>query len=570
MLRVEKLTYEVKGRKLLKDVSFQLRKGEVVALLGANGAGKSTLMKLLSGEQKAQSGTVTLYGKPLSGYDARELSKCRAMLTQQQHISLAFTVREIVMMGRYPHFRTTPTICDKEVVEEVMKLCGVSDFTDRIFLSLSGGEQQRVQLARILAQIWDNPDSLLLLDEPISALDLHYQQKVLAIAKALSRRGMMVVLVVHDVNFAAMYADRILMLKHGRKLFDGSPVEVLNTKDIYTIFSVEATVELNTKTLKPHVHLEEMGMDADIFPVPSLQHEGSLTLEQRRALLMRKCPYLSVEEQAVHLGISEIEALLLTTGQAHYHIQESFQNLQSHLLMLGKVRVCTKSGGCRHTRIATYTDIDLKLLWNTWYIGVMVEEDKERSLHFFNKSGREIHAIYLIDGESHIEAFETIKQTFATRQQCTLAIEPLPLENPIEQSNGMLLDNFAERTGVQRIKRIDAAFVRKVLHTSADKQLSIRIVVSNSSGTQGYTGYITNLIDQGDRYFIKDTSFVLEIEWARIRDIWTVRQYRDGGDIYGVEVYDTEDNLILQLYGPGNTLERDVWRDLIMSNSVTI
>src|SRR5690606_10088434 len=135
--------------------------------------GKSTLMSLLSGDKKPQSGTVNLNGRPLVCYDALELSKCRAMLSQQQHISLAFKVREIVMMGRYPHFRSNPDVRDFEVVEEVMKLCGVSDFADRIFLSLSGGEQQRVQLARVLAQIWDNPDSLLLLDEPISALDLH-------------------------------------------------------------------------------------------------------------------------------------------------------------------------------------------------------------------------------------------------------------------------------------------------------------------------------------------------------------------------------------------------------------
>lgn len=263
MLRVEKINYELKGRKLLKDITFQVRKGEILAVLGANGAGKSTLMGVLCGEKKPDSGQIYFNGKSLSAYDAATLSKCRALLSQQQQMTLSFKVEEIVLMGRYPHYRNTPTVHDYKVVAETMELCGVTAFAGRDFLSLSGGEQQRVHLARVLAQIWDNPDALLLLDEPISALDLHYQQKVLAIARALARKGFVIVLVVHDVNFAAMYADRILMLKHGRKLFHGTPVEVLAQKEIYTIFSVESNVIMNPRTLKPYVQLEEMEIDLE-------------------------------------------------------------------------------------------------------------------------------------------------------------------------------------------------------------------------------------------------------------------------------------------------------------------
>ncbi|PRD55807.1 heme ABC transporter ATP-binding protein [Sphingobacterium gobiense] len=258
MLRVEKLNYEVKGRKLLKDISLQVRKGEIVVLLGSNGAGKSTLMRLLSGDRRPNSGIISLNGQSLMKLDPRALAKCRALLTQQQQVSLSFKVSEIVLMGRYPHFTSAPQMEDVAIVDEVMALCGITQFSDRIYMSLSGGEQQRVQLARVLVQVWDNPDSLLLLDEPISALDMHYQQKVLAIAKGLSRKGYMVVLIVHDLNFAANYADRIVMLKHGRKLFDGTPNEVLNTKNIYTVFSVEAQVDMNPKTLRPCIKLEEM------------------------------------------------------------------------------------------------------------------------------------------------------------------------------------------------------------------------------------------------------------------------------------------------------------------------
>jgi len=261
MLRVEKLNYEIKGRKLLKDVSLQVRRGEIIALLGSNGAGKSTLMRLLAGDQKPSSGAISLNGQSLTEYDPRALARCRGLLTQQQQVSLSFKVRELVLMGRYPHFKSLPQPRDLRIIEEVMVLCGISDFSDRVYMSLSGGEQQRVQLARVLAQVWDNSDSLLLLDEPISALDMHYQQKVLAIAKGLSRKGYMVILIVHDLNFAANYADRIVMLKHGRKLYDAPPIEVLNTNNIYTVFSVEAQVELDPHTLRPYVKLEEMRLE---------------------------------------------------------------------------------------------------------------------------------------------------------------------------------------------------------------------------------------------------------------------------------------------------------------------
>jgi iron complex transport system ATP-binding protein len=122
---------------------------------------------------------------------------------------------------------------------------------ERSYLSLSGGEQQRVQLSRILVQIWDIPNALLLMDEPVSGLDLQYQQQTLAIAKALSKRGFMVISILHDINLAAQYADRILMLKNGRKWYDGTASEVLNTKNIYEVFEIDSDVFTNPKTLKP-------------------------------------------------------------------------------------------------------------------------------------------------------------------------------------------------------------------------------------------------------------------------------------------------------------------------------
>jgi len=265
MLRIEQLSYEIKGHRVLKDVSLQVRKGEVVALLGANGAGKSSLMRLISGELKPTSGSITLHEKRIEKYDNKTLARSRAMLSQQHAISMAYTVKEIVVMGRYPHFQSSPSANDWKIVQETMEICGVADFADRVYLSLSGGEQQRVQLARVLSQLWDNPDALLLLDEPISALDLHYQQKVLSIAKSLSRHGFMVIVILHDINMASLYADRIIMLKNGRKFLDGTPNEVLDSKNIYTIFSVESSISVDNHSLKPHILFKEMHAEPQLF-----------------------------------------------------------------------------------------------------------------------------------------------------------------------------------------------------------------------------------------------------------------------------------------------------------------
>nr|WP_121272258.1 heme ABC transporter ATP-binding protein [Pedobacter schmidteae] len=249
MLVADSLTYKVGKRALVKDISFSIRPGELLVILGANGAGKSTLFRLLSGEKSPVSGTVKLQDKCVTEYTISQLALKRAVLNQQNIVNMAFTVLEIVMMGRYPHYRNTPSLKDQDIAIAVMELTGIAAFADRSYLSLSGGEQQRVQLARVLAQIWDIPNALLLMDEPVASLDLQYQQQTLAIAKMLTKRGFMVVTILHDINLAAQYADRIIMLKNGRKWYDGTVAEVLSTKNIYEVFEINSDVYTNPRTL---------------------------------------------------------------------------------------------------------------------------------------------------------------------------------------------------------------------------------------------------------------------------------------------------------------------------------
>ncbi|WP_256005703.1 heme ABC transporter ATP-binding protein [Pedobacter deserti] len=263
MLIAQALSYHIGKRPLLRNVSFSLRSGEMLAILGANGAGKSTLLKMLSGEKTPSEGQITLHEKNLAEYKSVELARNRAVLNQQNFVSMAFTAEEIVSMGRYPHRGQTTAAQDRNICSQVMELTGTTVLAERSYLTLSGGEQQRVQLARVLAQIWDVPGALLIMDEPVASLDLQYQQQTLAIAKMLSRKGYMVITVLHDINLAAQYADRILMLKNGRKWYDGSAAEILSSKNIYEVFEISADIITQPSTLRPvflpHEVLIELG-----------------------------------------------------------------------------------------------------------------------------------------------------------------------------------------------------------------------------------------------------------------------------------------------------------------------
>ncbi|MES2454651.1 MAG: heme ABC transporter ATP-binding protein [Bacteroidota bacterium] len=250
MLVAESLNFEIGRRSLIKDVSFSVRPGELLVILGANGAGKSTLLRMLSGEIKPVTGHLRLNDANMSSYTSSELALHRAVLNQQNTLNIAFTVSEIIAMGRYPHQKKSSASADRQIIEAVMELTGTKLFKERSYLTLSGGEQQRVQLARTLAQIWDVPNALLLMDEPVASLDLQYQQQTLAIAKMLAKKGFMVISVLHDINLAAQYADRIIMLKNGRKWYDGTPAEVLNGKHIYEVFEINSDVYTNPRTLQ--------------------------------------------------------------------------------------------------------------------------------------------------------------------------------------------------------------------------------------------------------------------------------------------------------------------------------
>ncbi len=235
MIRLEGVALERGGRRVLQNLDLTLLPGELVALLGPNGSGKSTLLAALSGELAPAAGRLTLLDRPLPQWSAAELALVRAVLPQQSRLVFGFTVLEVVSLGRSSHAGRASQRDDAVAIRAALDAVGATRFARRDYRQLSGGEQQRVQLARALAQIWSPPPArpavapprLLLLDEPVSSLDLCYQEQVLQVAQAQAREGAAVLASLHDPNLAARHADRIVLLGEGGILADGAPDAVL-------------------------------------------------------------------------------------------------------------------------------------------------------------------------------------------------------------------------------------------------------------------------------------------------------------------------------------------------------
>lgn len=240
------LSYRRDQRWLIDDVSLTLKPGELVSLIGPNGAGKSTLLRLLTGFITPQRGECRLHGEPLAQWSAARLSQQRAVMRQQSSMAFPLSVFDVVAMGRAPW--PGPV---RPVVDAVMALTGCDRLARRDYLQLSGGEQQRVQLARALAQLWrqNGPSGWLFLDEPTSALDLYHQQHLLRLLSLLTQQyPLSVCCVLHDLNLASLWSDRVMLLAEGRLVAEGRPQAVLNEATLTRWYHADVIV---------HPHLTE-------------------------------------------------------------------------------------------------------------------------------------------------------------------------------------------------------------------------------------------------------------------------------------------------------------------------
>lgn len=262
MIRIQGLNYAVKNRTIIKDLHLFIDKGEFISIIGANGAGKSTLLKLMAGELKGNSGKILIQSKDITALSMKEMSTFRAYLHQNNLMDIPFTVEEVISMGRY--MKQTLAL-DKKILEECINICNLNHIRARSIRELSGGEQQRVHLARVLAQLWDVEEGILLLDEPISSMDIQYQHQTLAIAKAFCSAGFTVIAVLHDLNMVAQYSDRVVMMKAGRVWWYGSPNEVFKQQHIYSIFGIDSLVHINPKNLRTEIQAIPMEYDLQHF-----------------------------------------------------------------------------------------------------------------------------------------------------------------------------------------------------------------------------------------------------------------------------------------------------------------
>mgnify|MGYP000582971501 FL=1 len=263
MLQAHGIAVQRGERQILSDIDLSLPAGQVIGVLGANGAGKSTLLAALAGELSPSTGRITLNGRPLSAWPAAELARCRAVLPQSPSLQFDLPVATVIGMGAYPHAQHTRTEAprtdscdtaqaaiaeDQRILQRVLALADVQDLYGRRYRLLSGGEQQRVHLARVLYQLLlarqgHNEYRVLMLDEPTASLDPRHQLHLLSAVHTLAHEENVAALViVHDLNLAAGCCDRLLLLGQGRVAACGTPAQVLTPDMLRQVYGVEATV----------------------------------------------------------------------------------------------------------------------------------------------------------------------------------------------------------------------------------------------------------------------------------------------------------------------------------------
>ncbi|MCD6536697.1 MAG: heme ABC transporter ATP-binding protein [Thaumarchaeota archaeon] len=268
-LKARDIHFYYGAKKILDGISFTAEKGELIGIVGPNGSGKTTLLKVLDGILKPKFGSIYLDGRKIQEMGIDEIARNIAVVPQDSSTDTEFTVFEMVMMGRIPHLGkfSIETIEDEVEVEKWMKLTETLHLADRKMSEISGGERQRVIIARALAQ----EPRVLLLDEPTANLDVCYQLQIMDLLKKLTREFKLIVIcAIHDLNLASRYCDRLILLRDGRIVAMGKPIEVITTENLRKVFEVEVKINYDPET-----------DSINIIPIKSLKGEKGLRVEKR-------------------------------------------------------------------------------------------------------------------------------------------------------------------------------------------------------------------------------------------------------------------------------------------------
>jgi iron complex transport system ATP-binding protein len=253
-ISINQISADYGNTRVIDRLSFEVNRKEFFIIIGPNGSGKTTLLKLMANLQPASEGEIRLLGKPLSRYSRKSLSRKIAFVPQLSECEFPFSVKEVILMGRACHqgILGIDNTSDLEIVEKAMAFTGVNRFADRRIHQLSGGERQRVFISRAIAQ---EPD-IILLDEPTAALDLSHQVRVMDLMELLqAEKGMTIIMVSHDLNLAALYGQKLLLIKEGRLVSVGPPGEVLNFKTLEEAYDCRLLVDRSSLGDFPRVTL---------------------------------------------------------------------------------------------------------------------------------------------------------------------------------------------------------------------------------------------------------------------------------------------------------------------------
>lgn len=290
MLEAINVSKTYQGKTVLRHMNIQVKQGEMVGLIGPNGSGKTTLVRLLSGDEEPDSGKVRLQGKEYRKWSPRERARQLAVLSQDGLPSIPFTVREVVTMGRHPHQGPWPWAGgkDREVVERVLAQTSLKELEHKPVHLLSGGERQRVAIAKAMAQ----QPRFLILDEPTTYLDISHQVRILDRIQSWQRKeGLGVLLVLHDLNLAAQYCDRLVLISQSETVIQGFPAEVITAPLIYQAYGIRPVIVPHPVNHVPQVLLqtEEEGWAKEdgkqVTPLP-LQNSSPITGKEKSNALI--------------------------------------------------------------------------------------------------------------------------------------------------------------------------------------------------------------------------------------------------------------------------------------------
>ncbi|MBD5771180.1 heme ABC transporter ATP-binding protein [Marinomonas colpomeniae] len=259
-VEIQSLSVTINNKNLLNSIDLTIKPDELTVLIGPNGAGKSTLLKSCSGDILPTSGNILINKKPIGSFTPVLLGKTRAVMTQSYEIGFGFTVMEIVSMGCSIYEEQVSKLKKQNIISEVMDFMEIGHLSERTFITLSGGEQQRAQLARVLAQLWmpyeQEEARYLFLDEPTSSLDVFHQYHVLSLAKELTKRNIGVLAVIHDLSLAASFSDQLVLINNGSIVTKGKPEKVLQRSYLENVYGIKAEYFHHSAGVKPSILMD--------------------------------------------------------------------------------------------------------------------------------------------------------------------------------------------------------------------------------------------------------------------------------------------------------------------------